>query len=105
MSEDIFVTAARSIFATDVGEDATYQRVAGGDPVPLRVCKGVVLEYVPEILDVQVYIGMTMFEVILADLSPYEPMRGDTITDETKTYTVQAQILNDNVTVQVAVVE
>ena len=106
MSEDIFTTAARAILNTDlgIGEDATYQRLAGGDPISLVVNEDTLLDYVPDTIDVQVYIGMKTFDLILADLSPYEPERGDTITVTSGTYTVQAQVLNDGSTVKVAVV-
>lgn len=105
MGDAIFIHAAQAILDSDIGEDAVYQRLAGGDPITLRVSKGTVLDFVPEFTDMQTYIGMVMFEMLLDDLSPYEPLRGDTITVISGVYTIQSQLINDGITVQVVVVQ
>ena len=100
-----FANAARDIIER-LGVAASYQKLAGGDPISLYVDPDVTLEFIPEDLQASVSADMKIIELLNADLAPDRPERGDTITitETSEVFTVQVEIANDGASTQVSVV-
>jgi len=99
----VFVKAARDIIE-NIGVIATYQKLAGGDPISLYVDPDVELAFLPDDLLAHMTSDMKIMELICADIAPDDPIRGDTITIDSNTYTVQGGLTNDGASVMVSVV-
>ena len=98
-----FVNAARDIIER-IGVIATYQKLAGGDPISLYVDPDVELVFLPDDLRATVAVDAKIMELLNEDIAPDTPQRGDTITISSVVYTVQGEIANDGATTQVSVV-
>ena len=81
-----FANAARDIIER-IGVIATYQKLAGGDPISLYVDPDVELVFLPDELRATVAVDAKVMELLNEDIAPDTPERGDTITIDSTTYT------------------
>lgn len=96
----IFAAALPGMFDAG-GEDAVYTP-AGGVAVDLKIFIDFNVMLQPEGISTQVWDRGTVIEALLSDMAA-EPNRGDTFVYDSTTYTVQAILENDGLSVKMQV--
>ncbi|MDX9819493.1 MAG: hypothetical protein RBT16_11305 [Desulfococcus multivorans] len=96
----VFNEALPGIFAA-AGEDAVFMPAAG-NPIPCKVFIDFDVSLEPAGVDARVWQQGTVIEALLSEIGR-EPDRGETFTIGSETFTVQAILENDRLSVKMQV--